>query len=272
MEAQRVPPSAWRTSQSSQSVRLPSASKSHTARSARPISRWISTVRPSGRPRETPAACARRSRPGASSTRPSPPAPVPLEPPRMPSSTVAVQRTTVRPWRVQHLAVGCSRKSAGRSRSSRSRAAPVRASRGRRLERGDLDALRLCDRKLEEAPAHLAELDGSPVVRNRYAPHGPVLLDPLPASVSDTSRAISSAEKTSVPAPEDALEDGPDQRVVGTAEDHGVDARLLQRRGELRTAAPVSAEGIAAFDQRNEPRARERRTSTPASSASTSSA
>src|SRR3990172_6361999 len=34
--AQRVPPSAWRTSQSSHSVRSPSASKSQTARSARP--------------------------------------------------------------------------------------------------------------------------------------------------------------------------------------------------------------------------------------------
>ena len=44
--AQRVPPSAWSTSQSSQSVRSPSASKSQTDRSARPISRWISTVRP----------------------------------------------------------------------------------------------------------------------------------------------------------------------------------------------------------------------------------
>ncbi len=53
IDAQRVPPSAWRTSQSSQSVRSPSASKSHTARSARPTRRWISTVRPSGRPRET---------------------------------------------------------------------------------------------------------------------------------------------------------------------------------------------------------------------------
>jgi hypothetical protein len=41
-----VPPSAWSTSQSIQSVRSPSASKSSTERSARPISRWISTVRP----------------------------------------------------------------------------------------------------------------------------------------------------------------------------------------------------------------------------------
>ena len=35
-----------------QTVRSPSASKSITPRSERPISRWISTVRPSGRPRE----------------------------------------------------------------------------------------------------------------------------------------------------------------------------------------------------------------------------
>ena len=56
--AQRVPPSAWSTSQSSQSVRSPSAWKSQIDRSARPIKRWISTVRPSGRPRET-ARCVR---------------------------------------------------------------------------------------------------------------------------------------------------------------------------------------------------------------------
>src|SRR5439155_802292 len=49
--AHRVPPSAWRTSQSSQSVRSPSASKSATARIARPISRWISIVRPCCLPR-----------------------------------------------------------------------------------------------------------------------------------------------------------------------------------------------------------------------------
>ena len=50
--AQRVPPSAWRTSQSSHSVRSPSASKSATARTARPINRWISTVRPCCFPRD----------------------------------------------------------------------------------------------------------------------------------------------------------------------------------------------------------------------------
>jgi len=51
--AQRVPPSACSTSQSIQSVRSPSASKSVTERIERPISLWISTVRPSGRPLET---------------------------------------------------------------------------------------------------------------------------------------------------------------------------------------------------------------------------
>src|SRR5204862_393286 len=49
--AQRVPPSAWRTSQSSHTVRSPRASKLTTARSARPIRRWISTVRPPCFPR-----------------------------------------------------------------------------------------------------------------------------------------------------------------------------------------------------------------------------
>ena len=53
MAAQRVPPSASSTSQSIQTVRSPSALKSITPRSERPIRRWISTVRPSGRPFET---------------------------------------------------------------------------------------------------------------------------------------------------------------------------------------------------------------------------
>ncbi len=50
--AQRVPPSASSTSQSTHTVRSPSFSKSITPRSERPIRRWISTVRPSSLPRE----------------------------------------------------------------------------------------------------------------------------------------------------------------------------------------------------------------------------
>ena len=49
--AVRVPPSAWSTSQSIHSVRAPSASRLTVVRSARPMSRWISTPRPSCLPR-----------------------------------------------------------------------------------------------------------------------------------------------------------------------------------------------------------------------------
>ena len=50
MEAVRVPPSACSTSQSISTVRSPSAAVSTTARMERPIRRWISCVRPEGRP------------------------------------------------------------------------------------------------------------------------------------------------------------------------------------------------------------------------------
>ncbi len=51
MEAVRVPPSACSTSQSRMMVRSPRAVRSTTDRSERPISRWISCVRPEGCPR-----------------------------------------------------------------------------------------------------------------------------------------------------------------------------------------------------------------------------
>ena len=50
MDAVRVPASACRTSQSTVIVRSPSFARSVTARSERPINRWISCVRPPGRP------------------------------------------------------------------------------------------------------------------------------------------------------------------------------------------------------------------------------
>ena len=46
IEAVRVPPSACNTSQSMTIWRSPSACRSTTARRLRPISRWISCVRP----------------------------------------------------------------------------------------------------------------------------------------------------------------------------------------------------------------------------------
>ena len=53
MDAVRVPPSACSTSQSSDQLRSPSAARSTTDRSERPISRWISMVRPEGAAFET---------------------------------------------------------------------------------------------------------------------------------------------------------------------------------------------------------------------------
>ena len=50
MAAQRVPPSAWMTSQSTVKVRSPRMSSRVTARSERPMRRWISCVRPPTRP------------------------------------------------------------------------------------------------------------------------------------------------------------------------------------------------------------------------------
>src|SRR5439155_14479399 len=50
IEAVRVPPSAWMTSQSTQRVRDPRTLRSATERSERPISLWISCVRPEAFP------------------------------------------------------------------------------------------------------------------------------------------------------------------------------------------------------------------------------
>jgi len=51
IDAVRVPPSAWITSQSMNKVFSPSLLMSSAARSERPIRRWISRVRPPCLPR-----------------------------------------------------------------------------------------------------------------------------------------------------------------------------------------------------------------------------
>ena len=53
IEAVRVPPSAWITSQSITICRSPMAGRLTTARSERPMSLWISCVRPDGLPEFT---------------------------------------------------------------------------------------------------------------------------------------------------------------------------------------------------------------------------
>mmetsp|Transcript_5509 Transcript_5509/g.9853 ORF Transcript_5509/g.9853 Transcript_5509/m.9853 type:complete len:522 (+) Transcript_5509:215-1780(+) len=96
--AVRVPPSACNTSQSSVMVRSPSRARSNTARSERPIRRWISCVRPLCLPlaasRSPRVWVARGSMPYSAVTQPSPE-------PRLcggtRSSTEAVQSTRVAP-------------------------------------------------------------------------------------------------------------------------------------------------------------------------------
>ena len=108
--AQRVPPSACRTSQSSQTVRSPSAWKSVTARSARPISRWISTVRPFCLP---PGASRGVRSPVEAGSIPYSAVIQPLPRPDIQrgtnSSTEAVQRTIVLPHETSAEPCACSR-------------------------------------------------------------------------------------------------------------------------------------------------------------------
>src|SRR6185503_17188583 len=98
MEAVRVPPSAWITSQSSVICRSPSACKSTTERSERPISRWISTVRPPCLPAEASrrvrSEVARGSMPYSAVTQPRP---WPLSQGGRRSSRLAVTSTWVSP-------------------------------------------------------------------------------------------------------------------------------------------------------------------------------
>ena len=98
IEAQRVPPSACRTSQSSVTWRSPSAARSVTARRERPIRRWISWVRPDCLPfaasRAVRVLVARGSMPYSAVTQPEP---LPRRKPGTDSSTLAVHSTLVLP-------------------------------------------------------------------------------------------------------------------------------------------------------------------------------
>jgi len=98
MLAQRVPPSACSTSQSMCRVRSPSFFRSTTARSERPISRWISCVRPLCLPRAASRSLRvwveRGSMPYSAVTQPSP---LPFLCGGILSSTLAVHSTRVSP-------------------------------------------------------------------------------------------------------------------------------------------------------------------------------
>ncbi len=126
IDAQRVPPSAWSTSQSIVTCRSPRAGRSVTVRSARPMRRWISCVRPDCLPAAASRAprvwVARGSIPYSAVTHPEP---LPLRKPGTFSSTLAVQSTRVSPnststepsaWRVKRRVMRTGRSaSVGRS-------------------------------------------------------------------------------------------------------------------------------------------------------------
>ena len=127
---------------------------------------------------------------------------------------------------------------------------------------GDRDALDVATGSCRNRLPLSAKSSGSPVVRKRIEPSRPSPFSmPLRARVSDTSRAVSSAEKTSVTArPKPALEDRPDDRVVRAAEDDGVDARVAERRGGLADGARSSRRRRdRGPGSRDEARARRRR-------------
>ena len=110
IDAVRVPPSAWITSQSTQIVRSPSAGRLVTDRSDRPISRWISWVRPPTLP-AVASRCmrvfvARGSMPYSAVTQP---LPVLRRNGGTRSSTLAVQMTRVRPASMSTDPSACGR-------------------------------------------------------------------------------------------------------------------------------------------------------------------
>src|SRR5215210_2452579 len=111
IDAVRVPPSAWMTSQSTQIVRSPSSLSFATDRSDRPINRWISCVRPPTFPvlasRWVRVLVARGSIPYSAVTQP---LPVLRRKGGTRSSTLAVQMTLVRPTSISTEPSACARK------------------------------------------------------------------------------------------------------------------------------------------------------------------
>ena len=102
IDAQRVPPSAFSTSQSTVMVISPMALRSTTARRLRPIRRWISWVRPDCLPRAASRSprvwVARGSMPYSAVTQPSP---LPRRKGGTRPSTDAVHSTSVPPMRMR---------------------------------------------------------------------------------------------------------------------------------------------------------------------------
>ena len=109
IDAVRVPPSAWMTSQSIHTVRSPSLSIATTERSERPIRRWISCVRPPTLPADDSrcvrVVVARGSMPYSAVTQP---LPWPRRNGGTRSSIEAAQMTRVLPTSIRTEPSACS--------------------------------------------------------------------------------------------------------------------------------------------------------------------
>ena len=223
-------------------------------------------MRPSGRPRET-ARCVRSPVEAGSIAYSAVIQPRPF--PRSQRGTLLLDGRRAEhdrlALRVEHRAVRLLEEVRAGCRAGAARPA-VRAvvlSCGRRLERRRPRRARPTSIGSWRKRAPISrKSSGSPVVRKRYVPSRASSFSiPLRASVSATSRAVSSAEKTSVtPRPKTRWKIGPDQRVVRAAEDDRVDPGVLERRRVLAHGlGRLLAERVVALDQRHEPRARRRR-------------
>jgi hypothetical protein len=101
MAAVRVPPSACSTSQSSWMVRSPKSKPVSAPRTLRPMSRWISWVRPPG-PARSRAVRSWVARGSMAYSAVSQPRPLPRRQGGTDSTTLAVHMTRVAPKRTRH--------------------------------------------------------------------------------------------------------------------------------------------------------------------------
>src|SRR6266511_183995 len=245
------------TSQSSHTVRSPRASRSYAARRERPTRRWISTVRPPWRP-ERASRCMRSpveagSIPYSAVIQPRP---EPMSQRGTPSSTVAVQRTLVRPKEISTEPCACSTKSGTMSigRSSSARRPSLTSS--RQLEVADGDLLDPGDRQLQEALAERAELVRLPCREEagRAFPRG-FARDALAVErLRHLARCLLGREDQSRRPPEDTLEHRPDERVMRAPEDDRVHTLVLERTRVLSHRRVDFLGGGTRFDQGHEAR------------------
>src|SRR4051812_5190587 len=116
-------------------------------------------------------------------------------------------------------------------------------------------------RQLEEAPPELAERLGVAGREEAVLAHAVALvLLALPLErLGDLARRLLRGKDERHVAAEDTLEDLAEERIVGAAEDHGVDAGLLERCGVLAHGGfGLLAVRVVTLDERHEPGARNR--------------